>query len=433
MHNAPFLGFLLAALVVCPVATRAQPAAPAAAPATASLAVVGGTVLTVTRGVIPNATLLIADGKFAAIGVGIPVPAGTRTIDASGRFVIPGIIDAHSHMGVASWPDSVANDDVNEATDPLTPQLRAEDAVNLEDPAFALARAGGVTTIQVIPGSANLQGGQAVILKLRPVNTLDEMKLQGAPRALKMAVGENPKRVYGEKGRMPSTRMGNAALLRAAFVEAREYEKAWAEFEANTKAGKPTVRPRKDPKAETLLDVMAGRVRIHVHAYRKDDLLAVMRLSDEFAFKLASFEHCLEGYKLARELARRDIGVCTWPDWWGFKMEARDGIPQAPGLLAAAGVRVALHSDDAATAQWLFLEGSKAVHYGMRPEQALKAMTIWPATILGVEERVGSIEVGKDADLAIFTRHPFDIYTRVDKTIVDGRIVYDADAKEEVR
>jgi imidazolonepropionase-like amidohydrolase len=351
-------------------------------------------------------------------------------IDAAGRFVMPGIIDAHSHMGVGSWPDTRANDDVNEATDPLTPQLLAEDAVNLEDPAFALACAAGVTTIQVLPGSANLQGGQAVVLKLRPVNTLAEMKFEGAPRALKMAFGENRKRVYGSKGRMPSTRMGNAWMLRESFVRAREYAKRWEEFEQNVKAGHPTVRPEKDLRLETLLDVLHGRLRIHMHCYRKDDLLALMRIADEFEFKIASFEHCLEGYKLAKDLARRDIGVCIWPDWWGFKMEARDGIPQAPGMLAAAGVRVALHSDDAATAQWLYLEAAKAVHYGMKPEQALRALTYWPATILGIESRVGSLEPGKDADLAIFTRHPFDVYTTVEKTLIDGRIVHDAASKE---
>ncbi|MBI3892873.1 MAG: amidohydrolase family protein [Candidatus Wallbacteria bacterium] len=400
------------------------------APVSTPVAIVGGTVITVTRGIIPNGTVLIRDGKIAAVGHALPPPAGALVIDATGKYVMPGLIDTHSHLGVYPWPNARAHDDGNEMTEPLTPHMRAEDGLFLEDPGMDRVRAGGVTTVQIIPGSANLQGGQAVILKLRLGNTLDDLKFKDAPRGIKMAFGENPKRVYGSKGQAPMTRMGNSAVMRQAFTRAREYQKQWAEFEANSRAGRPTVRPEKDAKMETLIDVLEGRVRVHVHCYRKDDLLAMIRIADEFGFKIASFQHCLEGYKIAHELAKRDIGAATWPDWWGFKMEAWDAIPQNASLLAAAGVRVSLHSDSANVAQRLFGEAGKAVRYGMRPDQAIKAITWWPATILGIESRVGSLEAGKDADIAIFTKHPFDVYSTVEKTLIDGQVVWDAAAKE---
>lgn len=418
-----------ALLTLASAAGAAPPAAPATAPAT-PVAIVGGMLMTITRGIMPNGTLILRDGKIAELGHALAPPPGAVVIDATGKYVMPGLVDTHSHLGVYPWPDARAHEDGNEMTDPLTPHVRAEDGVYLEDPGMDRVRAGGVTTVQIIPGSGNLQGGQAVLLKLGLGNTLDDLKFKNAPRGIKMAFGENPKRVYGSRNQAPMTRMGNAALVRQAFTRAREYQKQWAEFEANAKAGKPTVRPERDPKMETLIDVLEGRVRVHVHCYRKDDLLAVLRIADEFGFKLASFQHCLEGYKIASELARREIGVATWPDWWGFKMEAWDAIPQSPGLLAAAGVRVSLHSDSANVAQRLYHEAAKAVRYGMSPEAALKAITIWPASILGVDSRVGSLEVGKDADIAIFTKHPFDVYTRVEKTLIDGQLVWDSAAKE---
>lgn len=422
-------GFLASLAMAAGGLAGAEPSAVPAS-ATTPVAIVGGTIVTVTRGVILNGTLLIRDGKIAELGVNLPLPAGTTVVSAAGKFVLPGIVDPHSHMGVYPWPGAHAHEDGNEMTDPLTPHMRAEDAVHLEDPAFERARAGGVTTVQVIPGSGNLQGGQSVILKLRPVNTLDEMRFKDAPRGIKMAFGENPKRVYGGKGRFPSTRMGNSALLRQAFTEAREYEKRWAEFEANAKAGKPTLRPEKDARLETLADVLAGKVRVNFHCYRKDDLLALMRIADEFEFKIASFHHGLEAYKLAAEIARRDIGVATWPDWWGFKMEAWDAIPQNAAILADHGVRVSLHSDSADLIQRLYTEAAKAVRYGMRPDHALRAITIWPASMLGVDDRIGSLEVGKHADIAIFDKHPLDVYATVEKTLIDGRIVWDAAGRE---
>lgn len=397
-------------------------AAHADAPA---IAIKGATLLTITQGVIPGGTLVIKDGKIEAVGRDVAIPKDAQVIDAAGKFVMPGIIDTHSHMGVYPWPGADAHEDGNEMIDPLTPHVRAEDAFFLEDPALERARAGGVTTIMAIPGSGNLSGGMGVMMKLRQGNTLEDMKIADAPRCLKMAFGENPKRVYGSRRQMPMTRMGNAAVVRKAFNDAKEYTARWAEFEKAKDSGHPLPRPERDPKLETLAAIMRGEIRVNIHCYRKDDLLTVLRLCDEFGWKPAAFHHVLEGYKVADELAKRDIGACTWADWWGFKMEAWDGIPENAALMAAKGVRVSIHSDSSDGVQRLWHEAAKAVRHGMTEEQGLKAITYWPASILGLEKRLGSLEAGKDADIAIFSRHPFDIYTLVDMTLVDGKVVFD--------
>jgi imidazolonepropionase-like amidohydrolase len=389
------------------------------------IAIKGATLLTITQGVIPGGTLVIKDGKIDAVGRDVAIPADATVIDAAGKFVMPGIIDTHSHMGVYPWPEANAHGDGNEMVDPLTPHVRAEDAFHLEDPALARARAGGVTAIQVLPGSGNLSGGMGAMLKLRIVNTLAEMKIEGAPPLIKMAFGENPKRVYGRHREMPMTRMGNAALVREMFEKARQYTARWAEFEKSAKTDHPLQRPEKDPKMETLAAIMRGEIRVNVHCYRKDDLLTVLRLADEFGWKPAAFHHVLEGYKIADELAKRDIAACTWADWWGFKMEAWDGIPENAALMAQKGVRVSIHSDSSDGVQRLYHEAAKAVRHGMTEEQGLKGLTYWPATILGLEKKMGSLEKGKDADVAVFSRHPFDVYTLVDMTIIDGKVVYD--------
>lgn len=389
------------------------------------LAIKGATLLTVTQGVIPGGTLVIRDGKIEAVGRDVAVPKDATIIDAAGKFVMPGIIDTHSHMGVYPWPYADAHEDGNEMVDPLTPHVRAEDAFHLEDPAIERARAGGVTTIQVIPGSGNLAGGLGVMLKLRQVNTLTEMKVEGAPPLIKMAFGENPKRVYGHRHQMPMTRMGNAAIVREMFTKAQQYVARWDEFEKNKSSGHPLPRPEKDPKLETLAAIMRGDIRVNIHCYRKDDLLTVLRIADEFGFKPVAFHHVLEGYKIAEELAKRDIACCTWADWWGFKMEAWDGIPENAALLAQKGVRVCIHSDSSDGVQRLFHEAAKAVRHGMTEDQGLKAITYWPATVLGLEKRLGSLEKGKDADVVVLSRHPFDVYTLVDMTLVDGKVVFD--------
>jgi imidazolonepropionase-like amidohydrolase len=404
---------------------------------------------------IPSGYLRVADGKIAGVGPMSDYAAqeGERVVDASGKRIVPGFIDAHSHMGVYSWPSVEAHSDGNEMTQPVTAHVRAQDAINLEDEAFFRALAGGMTTIHVLPGSGNLIGGETVVLKLRLHETLEGMKLKGAPRGIKMAMGENPKRVYGGKGELPSTRMGNVAKLREVFTEAkrygvererhaektRRYEEKLARYqmkkaEAGDDAEKldkvgdepePPEPFERDLLSETLVDVMEGRVLVHVHCYRKDDLLDYLRVSDEFGFKPHVFHHGLECYKIADELAKRDIGVVTWPDWWGFKMEAYEATPWNMRILNDAGVMVAMHSDSALLAQRYPYEAAKTIRYGLDRKTALETITIRPAKLLGIDQWVGSLEVGKDADFAVMDGDVFDIYSRVVETWLDGEKVFD--------
>ena len=389
-----------------------------------AVAIRGATVMTATKGVIENGTVVIQDGKIAAVGKDVPIPAGATVIDATGKFLMPGIIDTHSHMGVYSWPEVKSNSDGNEATHPIMAQVRAEDGVNLEDPAFKRAPAGGGATIQVLPGSANMVGGESFVCKLR-LGSLDTMRFAGAPRGIKMASGESPKRVYGGRGQLPSTRMGNFAVLREHLEKAREYKRKWDGYAAKKAKGEEASSPDKDLKLEMLRDVMDGKVRVHIHCYRMDEMATLIAVAKEFGFKIASFQHALEAYKVADLLAREDIAVATWADWWGFKMEAWDGIPWNAALCAKAGVRTSIHSDSSDGVQRLYTEAAKCIRYGFSEEDALKAITVVPATILGVEKQTGSIEAGKDADLALFSKHPFDVTTLVEKTWIDGKLVFD--------
>lgn len=388
-----------------------------------------GTLLTVTGGALESTDLLVEDGRITAIGAGLKAPAGTRVIDATGHFVMPGIVDTHSHMGVYPWPEVSANSDGNEMTDPISANMRAADAIWTEDPEFELARAGGVTTVQIIPGSGNLIGGLGVTLKLRPAADLDRMRFAGAPQGIKMALGENAKRVYGERKQMPSTRMGNMALFRDAFNRTLNYRAKWAAWNAQDEdeRGAP---PERDLELEVLLEVLDGTLRVHVHSYRKDGILRFLDMADEYGFAVASFQHCLEGYKIAAELQKRDIAVATFAHWWGYKIEAWDGIPHNAALLARDGVKVSIHSDSGNLIQRLYTEAAVAAHYGLSVDDALRAVTLNAAAALGVDDRIGSLEVGKDADLAIFSRHPLDVYTLVVTTIIDGEVVYQRDRVE---
>ncbi|MBI1951760.1 MAG: amidohydrolase, partial [Acidobacteria bacterium] len=403
------------------------PSRPAAAPAPSTTLIRGGTLLTVTHGTIENGDILIKDGTIAAIGHKLEAPRGARVLSAAGRYVMPGIVDSHSHMGVYPWPGVDANSDGNELTDPIMPVARALDAVWAEDPEFERARAGGVTTVQILPGSGNLIGGESVTVKLRPRVDVGGMLFQGAPRGIKMALGENPKRVYGGRTKAPSTRMGNMALFRDAFNAARNYKSKWEAWRAKQEPDRGAP-PDRDLKLETLLDVLEGRIRVHVHSYRKDEILMFLKIADEYGFKVASFQHCLEAYKIAGELKRRDIAVATFAQWWGFKVEAWDGIPHNAALLARKGVRVSLHSDSGNLVQRLYTEAAVAARYGLSGEDALRAITLNAASALGLEDRIGSLDVGKDADIAIFTRHPLDAYTLVAATLIDGELVYDRGA-----
>ena len=392
-------------------------AMPAAA---ADLAIVGATVLPVSGPTLAKGTVIIDGGKVAAIGTDIAVPEGTPVVDGTGQYLIPGIIDVHSHMGVYPWPDASAHGDGNEAIAPVTARVRAEDSVHVSDPAFERARAGGVTTIQVLPGSANLVGGESVVLKLRPSRTLEGMRLSGAPRGIKMACGENPKRVYGDDIDGPSTRMGNLAAMRAAFQSALDHRKALASHRDP---------PPHDADMQTLLDVLDGKVRVHVHCYRHDDIEGIFRVMDQFGVQVASIQHALEAYKVRDLIIEHNTAIATWADWWGFKMEAFDGIPQNAALLKQAGGVVAIHSDSSNQVQRLNVQAAKTLRYGMSETEALETITIDPAKMLGIADRVGTIEVGKDADLAMFSGHPLDVYSLNTRTWIDGVQVYDRETE----
>ncbi len=384
----------------------------------ADLAIVGATVLPVSGEPIAQGTVLIEDGKITAVGKDLDVPQGARVIDGAGKYLMPGIIDVHSHMGVYPWPGGSAHGDGNEAVTPITARVWAGDSVHVTDPAFSRARAGGVTTVMILPGSANLIGGEAVVLKLRPSRTLAGMRMTNAPRGIKMACGENPKRVYGDDPGGPSTRMGNLAHMRAAFQGALDYRYARLSWRD---------KPPRDADKDVLLDVLDGRVRVHIHCYRHDDIEGIYRVMDQYKIQVVSFHHALGAYKVRDLLAAHGTGIATWADWWGFKMEAHDGIPYNAALVKSAGVPVALHSDSANQVQRLYVQAAKTVRYGMSEADALTAITLDPARIIGIEDRVGSIEVGKDADLALFSHHPLSVYTRVVQTWIDGVEVYSRD------
>ena len=390
------------------------------------VAIMGGTILTVgPQGTIEKGTVLIRDGRIAAVGRDFLVPAGATVIDATGRYVMPGIIDCHSHTAV--------EEGVNECSDSVTAEVRITDVIDHHDVSIYRQLAGGVTTANVLHGSCNAIGGQNAVIKLRWGKTPEELVFKDAPRGIKFALGENPKRSnFRAPGppRYPATRMGVEAVLREAFAEARAYKREWEEYEtkvkaAGAKAEKP-LAPRKNLRLEELKDILDGKVYVHAHCYRADEILMLIRVAEEFGFKIRTFQHVLEGYKVASEIARHGAGASTFSDWWAYKMEAYDAIPYNAAIMAAHGVSVSMNSDSDELARRLYWEAAKAMKYGGVSEaEALKMVTLNPAWQLGVDKRVGSIEVGKDADIAIFSQHPFAAGTRVEMTLVDGVVYFD--------
>jgi imidazolonepropionase-like amidohydrolase len=378
----------------------------------------GGTILTVTHGKIENGSIYIHDGKIAAVGQTVNAPANAVVIDATGKFVMPGLIDSHSHIALS--------DDVNEPTSPITPHMMMRDALDYSDKAIYRALAGGVTTSLLLHGSANMIGGQAVVIKHKYGLGKEEIIFPGAPQSIKFASGENPKRVYGSKGGLPSTRMGNFEVMRAAFIEAREYMHTWDEYDAKVKKGdKDATAPKKDLKLEALADILRGKLLVQIHCYRADEFLTEMALAKEFGYKVRAFHHALEAYKVADKIAAEGVAIATWPDWWGFKYEGWDGIPWNAVIAAHNGVRVALKSDSEDVTRRLNQEAGKIMHYGMTEEEALKAITLNPAWIIGVDNRVGSIDVGKDADISIWNSYPLSSAALVDKVLIDGDVYFD--------
>ena len=386
------------------------------------------TLLTAAGPALPNTAILLQDGKIAEIGPSIAAPPNTTIIDGTGKYVTPGIIDVHSHMGDYAAPANVsANGDGNEATNPTTPNVWAEHSVWPQDPQFPRALAGGVTTVQILPGSANLIGGRSAILKVVPARTVQEMKFPGSKYGLKMACGENPKRVYAERG--PSTRMGNMAGYRAAWIAAEAYRKNWDAWNATHK-GDP---PQRDLGLETLAEALRGNINVHMHCYRADEMAQVIDMSKEFGYHVTAFHHTVEAYKIRDLLAKNDIAAVMWADWGGFKMEALDAVRANIGLVDAAGVRAMIHSDDPAGIQHLNAEVAKAMAAAHRAgltvdaAHAVRWMTINPAYALGLADRVGSLEAGKDADVVLWSGDPFSVYTRAEKTWIDGALRFDRD------
>jgi len=414
----------LAALASCLLPCAAREAR---ASEDGTLVIRGATVLTVTKGTIEAGTVLLRGGKIEAVGKDLAVPEGAKVIEARGKFLIPGIVDMHSHLGVYPWPGTDANSDGNEATDPNTAMVRAADSIWFEDPGMLRAVAGGVTTIQVLPGSANVIGGETAILKLKVGGGPAGMVVKDAPRGLKMAMGENPKGVYGARNVLPSTRMGNAFVMRDAYMKAAEYARKQSDYEQRAGKGDKDARPPdRDLRLETLADVLRGKVRVNVHCYRADEILQILDIADQCGFKVASLHHALEAYKVADAIKAHGAGVATFADWWGYKFEAFDAIPQNAGLCLRKGIVTALKSDSADIVQRLNQEAAKTIKYSdLTRDQALALVTINPAKLIGMDARIGSIEPGKDADLVLYDRDPMSIYARVDMTLIDGGVVFD--------
>ena len=410
------------------------PSSPAPFPAGKPVAITGATILTVgPAGTIENGTLLIRDGKIAAVGKDVAVPEGAVVIDGKGRYVMPGIIDTHSHSAI--------DGNVNECTDVITAETRIRDVIDAHDVSLYRQLAGGVTAINVLHGSCNAIGGQNAVIKLRWGKTPEELLFKEAPRGIKFALGGNVKRsnfrAPGEP-RYPGTRMGVEVVLREGFLRARAYKKEWAEYEAKlknlpAKADKP-VPPRRDLRLETLADILDGKILVHSHGYRADEMLMLMGVADEFGFKVRTFQHGLEAYKIASEIAKHGAGVGTFIDWWAYKMEALNAIPYNPAILASHGVRVSLNSDSDELARRLYWDAAKAVKYGGVSElEALKMITANAAWQLGVDKYVGSLEPGKQADVGVWSAHPLSALARCEMTLVDGQVYFDRAKDMEAR
>lgn len=386
------------------------------------LAITGGKIMTITNGTIENGTVLVQDGKIVAVGADITVPAGCDILDATGLTVMPGLIDAHSHISLFGEPQVPATADGNEMTAPITAQIRGIDALNPFDPAIPIVREAGFTTLYTGPGSANIIGGTGMAIKLRG-RTAEEMVIPGT-EAMKMALGENPKRVYGGQKKAPSTRMGNAAVLREALIQAQNYldKIDRAIEEAGDK--KPKL-PDRDLKLEAIGQVLKRELKARIHCHRADDMITAIRIAEEFNLDY-SLEHATEGYKIADILAEKGVVCVVGPllmgpskhELWEVKMEN-------PGILANAGVRVVLQADTSSGTRWLPMHAGLAIRHGMTEEDAFKAVTIYSAELIGAADRVGSLEVGKDADIAIFDGHPFCNMTKCVFTMIDGEVWHD--------
>jgi imidazolonepropionase-like amidohydrolase len=387
------------------------------------------TILTVTRGTVKG-SILLENGKIAALGERVAAPAGATLIDGSGKYVMPGIIDCHSHIAIEGG--------VNEGSMSVASMVGIPDVLNPEDIQIYRALAGGVTTVNVLHGSADAIGGKTVVIKTRWGKGAQEMKFEGALPGLKFALGENPKRRGSAPGgpgpqavpdlRYPATRMGVEDVIREAFTAAKAYRASWQEYDAKTARGELALPPARDLKLEALVEVIEGQRLVHAHCYRQDEILMLLHVGDEFGFKIRTLQHALEAYKVAQEIAERGTGVSTFADWWDYKMEAADAIPYNAALLTRKGVLVSLNSDDPELMRHLDKEAAKTLKYGGLSEtEALSLITINPARQLMIDNRVGSLEVGKDADVLLYDGPPLSNFSKVLKVWIDGHEYFDRD------
>jgi len=388
------------------------------------------TILTVTKGTIQNGSILIRDGKIAEVGDPVTVPADAKVVDASGQFVMPGIIDCHSH---------IAADSINEGSVSVSAMVGIEDVLNPKDISIYRALAGGVTTANVLHGSANAIGGKCTVLKMRWGKDAHDMIFDGGMPGIKFALGENPKRAGNPTGlrvgagnvppRYPATRMGVEDVIREAFTEAQAYQQSWKDYNDKVARGEQALAPRRDLKLEPLVEVLEGKRLVHAHCYRADEILMLLRVADEFGFKIRTLQHVLEGYKVAKEIVEHGAGASTFSDWWAYKLEAYDAIPYNAAIMVRKGVLVSLNSDSPELMRHLNDEAAKTLKYGGLSEtEALSLITINPARQLMIDSKVGSIEVGKDADLTIFDKHPLSNFSKVEKVYIDGQLYFDRDS-----
>ncbi len=382
------------------------------------------TVMTASHGTIEGGAILIRNGKIAAVGKVAEVKAGAnaKVIDATGMYVTPGFVDSHSHSAL---------DGTNEGTLSVTSMVRMGDVINPLDPNIYQRLAGGMTLIHQLHGSANAIGGQNSMIKLKWGKPVSEMLIPDAPRTIKFALGENPKQsnrpnIPGATRRFPATRMGVEETIREAFTQGREYLAKWDEYELAKKRGEDPLPPRRDLKLDAIADILKGRMDIHSHCYRADEIVMLLRLCEEFGVKVRTLQHVLEGYKVAPEIAKHGASASILPDWWGYKMEAYDAIPNNAAIMTRRGVVVSIHSDSADYGRRFYMEAAKVMKYGdLTEEEALRLITLNPAIQMRLDKRVGSIDVGKDADLVLFNGHPFSIYSRPEVTMIEGVVYFD--------
>jgi imidazolonepropionase-like amidohydrolase len=381
------------------------------------------TVLTVTKGTLQNTDVLLQNGKIAQVGRNLSTPGGARVIDATGKYILPGIIDPHSHMMA---------DAINEGSLSVTSMVRIRDVLNPTAINVYRALAGGVTTINILHGSANTIGGQNATVKLKYGRTTEQMLFPGAPPGIKFALGENVTRKnsqmpQGVQRRYPATRMGQEEVLRDAFIRAQDYKRDWDDYRARTARGERNlVAPRRDLELEPLVEVLEGKRLVHAHGYRADEHLMLLNVAQEFGFKIATLQHVLEGYKIATEIAKAGAGASSFADSWSYKIEAYDAIPYNNAIMMRHGVLQTINSDSDERVRRLNIDAAKLIKYGgMSEDEALKTITYNGAVQLGVGDRVGSIEVGKDADVAIWNNHPLSVYSNVEMTFIDGEVFFD--------